>query len=751
MVGEGRQRTRRGARRTRSRPASVACVVLALVISVLAPVPSSAATQVGYRAHSFAGFDAGKGGSPTGEKPESKLWHHDGSWWAAMVSPSRSGAHTIHRLSGTTWVDTGTVIDADPSTKEDVLADGNTLYIVSRRSSKLNRFTYASGSYRLDSGFPVSVPAPAGAETLTLARDTTGVLWITWEASNKIWVARTTGDDRKWGAAKVLPFTQASGVSSDDISSVIAFQDATGPAIGVMWSHQPAGRQHFAVHRDGAPEDQWSLEVALEGTNEADDHINLKTFDGRVFAVVKTEHSTAGKPQIRLLVRSATGSWDKHVVAAYPTEYRDVTTRPITVLQIDEVNRHVYVFMTLGEGSNRRAIVYKRSNISQVAFPGDATVLIQGANGEQISNATSMKANATAETGIVVLASDASNYWWNRIGGTDGGSNGAPVFDGVLGDRSDVVGASVSVSASATDPDGDVVSYAASGLPAGVAIDASTGLMSGTLSAVGEHAVEVSASDGTATSVARFSWTVTSAPTGDGYASVVLGDGPAAYWRLGELSGTSAADASGNGFGGVYSGGFGLGAAGAVGDGDAAVDLDGVSGKVSTPFPGVSGSGERTVEAWIRTTSSGAGLDTIVEWGASNTTAGARWTFRLHDAGSKAVLRAEVQGGYAFGSTRVDDGAWHHVAVVLPAGATDVSQVRFYVDGVADPVAASVKQAVRTDATVGLAIGDSPSMAAGYGIHRYFDGVVDEVAVYPVALSATQISEHHQSGVAGAA
>lgn len=740
----------RAERPVRRTPRLLAWFTSAVLVAALLPAaPSGAATQIGYRAQSFAGFGADVGGSPTGEKPESKLWHHDGSWWAAMVSPSRSGAHTIHRLDGTAWVDTGVVIDANPSTKEDVLAVGDTVYVLSRRTSKLRRFTYVSGSYRLDQGFPVTVPAPTGVEALTLARDTRGVLWITWKASKKVWVAYSSGDDRQWSAPLALPFAPAADVPADDISSVIAFQDGTGPAIGVMWSHQGRMRQYFAVHRDGQAANRWTLEVALEGAKEADDHINLKTFDGRVFAVVKTSYGSSGQPQIRLLVRSPSGSWDRHVVAAYPSQYRDVHTRPIAVLQIDEVNRQVYVFMTLGEGSDRRAIVYKRSNISQIAFPGDATVLIQGPNGEEISNATSTKDNATAQTGIVVLASDASHYWWNRIGGAPAPTNAAPVFDAALGDRSDVVGTAVSVSASATDPDGDAVRYSATGLPAGVVMDASTGVMSGTLTTAGVFAVEVSATDGVATSVARFAWTVTSPsepPAGDGYASVVLADGPAAYWRLGERSGTAATDASGHGFGGVYSGGFALGAGGAIADGDPAVDLDGLSGKVATPYRGVSGSGARTVEAWIRTTSSGTKLDTIVEWGASKGTAGARWTFRLHDAGSKVVLRAEVQGGYAFGSTQVADGSWHHVAVVLPAGAGDVSQVRFFVDGLADPVASSAAQAVRTDATVGMAIGDSPSMAAGYGIHRYFDGVVDEVAVYPTALSASQLAHHHDAG-----
>jgi hypothetical protein len=174
-------------------------VAFALVAGLVAAVPVTASAGVGMRAHSFAGFGAeASGGAITGQKPESKLWYHDGSWWAAMISPARNGAHTIHRLSGNTWTDTGVIIDPRPATKEDVLSlDSGQLYIVSRGNSsigdsQLRRFTYSNGVYALDSGFPVAVPGRAGPAT-TLARDTTGRLWITYIQSRSVRVARASG------------------------------------------------------------------------------------------------------------------------------------------------------------------------------------------------------------------------------------------------------------------------------------------------------------------------------------------------------------------------------------------------------------------------------------------------------------------------------------------------------------------------------------------------------------------------------
>jgi hypothetical protein len=390
--------------------------ILISVVAVMALLTSAAraAEQVGFQAHSYSGFGAGD--AITGQKPESKLWFHDGSWWAAMLSPNANGAHTIHRLEAATWVDTGVVIDDRATSREDVLHKGKKVYIVSRAEdgtqSKLRRFTYSNGIYRLDSGFPVDVPG-SGAETTTIARDGQGTLWVTYEAGGSIFVARSVGTDTSWGAPFVLPVQGASDVASDDIPAIIAFSDSTGPAVGVFWSNQNRQADYFAVHRDGAADAAWSVETALSGSLEADDHVNLKTHGQRVFAAVKTSKTDPGAPLIRLVVRSKSGSWSKHPVALV----REANTRPITMVQIDPVRNQIYVFFSFGGAVNADGISYKKSSLNAIGFPNTATTFIQGANGEQINDATSMKNNATPASGIVVLASDPSIYWWNRVGG----------------------------------------------------------------------------------------------------------------------------------------------------------------------------------------------------------------------------------------------------------------------------------------------------------------------------------------------
>jgi Putative Ig domain len=63
----------------------------------------------------------------------------------------------------------------------------------------------------------------------------------------------------------------------------------------------------------------------------------------------------------------------------------------------------------------------------------------------------------------------------------------------------------------ASDPDGDVLTYAATGLPPSLTVNGTTGLMSGTLSiaSAGTYSVTATASDGTLSRNKTFTWTVT--------------------------------------------------------------------------------------------------------------------------------------------------------------------------------------------------------------------------------------------------
>jgi YVTN family beta-propeller protein len=77
--------------------------------------------------------------------------------------------------------------------------------------------------------------------------------------------------------------------------------------------------------------------------------------------------------------------------------------------------------------------------------------------------------------------------------------------------QSNPVGFPVELQLAATDPNGDVLGYGASGLPQGITLDAVTGRISGVPSTIGNYQVVVAASDGVNTATANFVWSITDA------------------------------------------------------------------------------------------------------------------------------------------------------------------------------------------------------------------------------------------------
>ncbi len=88
--------------------------------------------------------------------------------------------------------------------------------------------------------------------------------------------------------------------------------------------------------------------------------------------------------------------------------------------------------------------------------------------------------------------------------------NRAPVY-AQPANQTSAEGASVSITLTASDPDGNALTFTATGLPAGATLNASTGVISGTLgyTSAGTYAVNTTVSDGTLSVSRSFSWVVT--------------------------------------------------------------------------------------------------------------------------------------------------------------------------------------------------------------------------------------------------
>jgi hypothetical protein len=374
----------------------------------------------------------------TADKTESKLWQHDGHWWGSLYNNS-AGEYRIHRFDGHGWVDTGTLIDTRENSRADVLSDGNTLYVlsgtavVSEFSSKptadalaagsgdLKRYTYLAAlqQYVLDPGFPVTV-RPGSSESMTLTKDASGRLWMTFTRDGQVWVSHSMSSDLEW-SKPFVPAVAGVALHHDDISTIVS---VGADKVGLMWSNQVDKKFYFAVHRNSDPGNVWQpSEVAhgggvagcgsasSGGTGCANDHLNVKTTaDGRVFAAIKTANRTTGQPLVRLVVRGSQGGWTGHTSSLV----EDEQSRPRVL--IDETNGWLYLLATKPELGG--AIFYKRTSLDSISFaPGIGTSLIQSPSDRQVNNATSTKQNISG--GFLVLASDSNSkyYLHNLLGG----------------------------------------------------------------------------------------------------------------------------------------------------------------------------------------------------------------------------------------------------------------------------------------------------------------------------------------------
>jgi hypothetical protein len=392
---------------------AVALVAVATLVGfeVATATAADVAPAGQYQGPSFAGGPS----SPTGSKPQSKLWFADGSWWSVM-NVGGTGLR-IYRLdpSSQAWQATGVVVDSRNTVRSDVLWDGTKLYVAthvfsespqSGSPSNLYRFSYDAGTYSLDLGFPAQINN-FRTETLVIAKDTTGQLWATWTQQSQVMVNRTTAlGDAVWGAPFTLP--GGTGLSGDDISSVIAFSGR----IGIMWSDQSDDQMRFASHLDSAIDDTAfsSPEVAVSGNNMADDHINLKAdASGRVYAATKTSASSSSQPFNLLNIRNTNGQWTTEVFGTKADNH----TRPIVVL--NEEQGRLYYFATWDQSGD--VIYMKETSLDAPDFgPGRGTAVIDA---NDVNNATSTKQSISESTGLVVQATsdEADLYWhyWNPL------------------------------------------------------------------------------------------------------------------------------------------------------------------------------------------------------------------------------------------------------------------------------------------------------------------------------------------------
>lgn len=233
------------------------------------------------------------------------------------------------------------------------------------------------------------------------------------------------------------------------------------------------------------------------------------------------------------------------------------------------------------------------------------------------------------------------------------------------------------------------------------------------------------------------------------YEAAVAASKPLVYFRMSE-SGPVVQDTAANAGAlgatgtGVYVGAIRHGIPGAlVGNGNAAIALEG--GRLAVGFNSVlNPPGSFTVECWAKPLDADAGPRVLVQSmingeNPDNSSDRSGWSLRQNGANLEFLIGGTTGNpGYTTIATArdaVNAGVWSHFSAVYDSGALQVSLL---VNGV---VVTNVEaaEALIPNFAAPLLVGNR-----GYG-GWIFRGDVDEVALYPVALSSTTLHSHYQT------
>jgi len=348
--------------------------------------------------------------SPTADKPQSKLWYMNDSWWAIL--PSSTGP-SLWQRSVNGWVehkettenlkDIPGRVDVWPG-RQSVTAVGVgerslTVFRVFSRSDSLNM---SWRSRILSELIPPECIDPI--ETATISQDGVGDWWIAAVVDKKVYVWSSSSVGRKWSD----PILLGEGMDADDICVITPIPEG----VGVIWSDQVRDAVVIREHKDGTPPDKWSDEIIIDSGNKtADDHLNTSLSpNGTLWVASKNSLDTAGKPQFVLRTRTPDGKWINRPYVVLDSRMKR-PSRPVIIATEDNS------VVLAGHGDNDRSlpfphnavIVFSRIDTAKADIFSDPRVVIFPfpSYNSFVQNVTGPRLPFPPDAPWIILASDA--------------------------------------------------------------------------------------------------------------------------------------------------------------------------------------------------------------------------------------------------------------------------------------------------------------------------------------------------------
>jgi len=228
------------------------------------------------------------------------------------------------------------------------------------------------------------------------------------------------------------------------------------------------------------------------------------------------------------------------------------------------------------------------------------------------------------------------------------------------------------------------------------------------------------------------------------YYGRVLADGPVAFWPLDDLNPSVVSDISGHAQNGTITGGVTLGQIGILATETPCMKFDGSTGYVNIPHSStLAVSGPWTLEAWVFATTEPTGCGIITQ--AYNNT---DVIYEIGVGMSAASGNSEFGVGFyttanlwatAYASTTFPTNTW-----VYAVGVWTGTELIAYLN--AQQVATASPSFSPADGGLPFYVGRRHDTA---GTVNFWPGLIQAAAIYPYALSASQVLAHYNAGCTG--